>query len=78
MPRRGTRRHRLSLRDARIRVQFHKDSVATLSRQDPKSSTPFLVAPDQREDSSPCYPCVTQKKKAQPTESIEPYVYWSG
>ena len=78
MPLGGTRRHRPSLRDARVRVQFHEDSVTALSRQDPTSSTPLLVAPDQREDSSRCYPCVTQKKKAQPVKSIEPYVYWSG
>ena len=35
VPHRGTRRHRPSLRDARIRVRLQEDSVAALSRQDP-------------------------------------------
>ena len=34
MPLRGTRRHRPSLRDARVRVRFHEGSVTALSRQD--------------------------------------------
>ena len=78
VPPRGTRRHRLSLRDARIRVRLQEGSVSAFVSSRPIPSTPLLVTPDQREDLSRYYPCVTQTKKAQPTKSIEPCIYWSG
>ena len=57
---------------------YKQGSVSAFVSSRPRPSTPLLVTPDQREDLSRYYPRVTQMKKAQPTKSIKPCIYWSG